>query len=87
MRSKPLAAAEKFKAARQDSFDRGTVALAALFAGEAQLSNSNPSFGEGVTRISPLFRYRIWRLRYRRLYDGGGLSNDPASGPALFPPR
>ena len=34
--------------AAEDSFDRGTVALAGLFAGEAQLSNSNRSFGQGV---------------------------------------
>ncbi len=45
---KPLKVSEKFKIARLDSFDRGTIALAAAFAGEAQLSNSNPSFGQGV---------------------------------------
>jgi len=44
----PLTPKEKFKIATQDSFDRGTVILAALFAGEGQLSNSNPSFGQGV---------------------------------------
>jgi len=30
----PLSAKEKFKIATQDSFDRGTVILAALFAGQ-----------------------------------------------------
>ncbi len=45
---KPLTAKEKFRIASQDSFDRGTVALAALFAGQAQLTDSNPSFGQGV---------------------------------------
>lgn len=45
---KPLTTKEKFKIASQDSFDRGTVALAALFAGEAQLTNATPSFGQGV---------------------------------------
>jgi hypothetical protein len=45
---KPLTSKQKFEIARQDSFDRGTVALAALFAGEAQLTNANPSFGQGV---------------------------------------
>jgi hypothetical protein len=45
---KPLSAREKFTIARQDSFDRGTVVLAALFAAEAQVTNANPSFGEGV---------------------------------------
>jgi len=52
---KPLTVAEKFKIARQDSFDRGTVALAAAFAGEAQLSNSNPSFGQGVKGYAHYF--------------------------------
>ncbi|MDQ6663845.1 MAG: hypothetical protein M3Z23_05590 [Acidobacteriota bacterium] len=45
---KPLTPKEKFKIATLDSFDRGTVALAAAFAGQAQLTNSNPSFGQGV---------------------------------------
>ncbi len=45
---KPLSAKEKFEIARQDSFDRGTVALAAVFAADAQLTNANPSFGEGA---------------------------------------
>jgi hypothetical protein len=45
---KPISAREKFEIARQDSFDRGTVVLAALFAADAQISNSNPAFGQGV---------------------------------------
>ena len=44
----PLFPKEKFKIASEDAFDRGTVALAALFAGEAQLTNSTPAFGQGV---------------------------------------
>ncbi len=44
----PISAAAKFKIARQDTFDRGTIALAGLFAGEAQLANSDRSFGQGV---------------------------------------
>ena len=44
----PLAPKQKFKIATQDAFDRGTFVLAALFAGQAQLTNSNPSFGQGV---------------------------------------
>ena len=43
----PLTVGEKFKVASQDSFDRGTIGLAALFAGEAQLTNANRSFGQG----------------------------------------
>jgi hypothetical protein len=45
---KPLTAGEKFKIGSEDAFDRGTFALAALFAGEAQLTNANRSFGQGV---------------------------------------
>jgi len=43
----PLATREKFKLASQDAFDRGTVGLAAIFAGESLLANSNRSFGHG----------------------------------------
>jgi hypothetical protein len=45
---KTLSTREKFQIARQDSFDRGTVILAAAFAGDAQLTNANPSFGQGT---------------------------------------
>lgn len=51
----PLTAREKFKVASEDSFDRGTVGLAALFAGEAQLTNSNRSFGQGGTGYGRYF--------------------------------
>jgi len=52
---KPLTPKEKFKIARDDSFDRGTVVLAAGFAGEGQLTNSNRSFGQGVEGYSRYF--------------------------------
>jgi hypothetical protein len=45
---KPLSPGKKFEIARQDSFDRGTVVLAAIFAADAQLTNANPAFGQGV---------------------------------------
>jgi hypothetical protein len=45
---KPLSAAEKFSVAAEDAFDPGTFALAGIFAGEAQVSNQNKSFGQGV---------------------------------------
>jgi hypothetical protein len=51
----PLSAKEKFKVASQDAFDRGTVVLAAAFAGEGQLSNSNPSFGQGAAGYGRYF--------------------------------
>jgi hypothetical protein len=44
----PLTTQQKFKIAAQDSFDRGTFVLAALFAGEGQLTRANPSFGNGA---------------------------------------
>ena len=44
----PLKSRKKFKIAAEDSFDRGTVALAVLFGGESQLTNSTPAFGQGV---------------------------------------
>ena len=55
----PLRPAEKFKLARQDAFDPGTVALAALFAGESQLTNATPSFGQGVAGYA-----RYWGTAY-----------------------
>jgi hypothetical protein len=45
---KPLTPKGKFTIASQDAFDRGTVALAAMFAGQSQLTNATPSFGQGV---------------------------------------
>jgi hypothetical protein len=42
----PISVREKFVIASQDSFDRGTVILAAAFAGERQLTNANRSFGQ-----------------------------------------
>jgi hypothetical protein len=51
----PISTKEKFKLARDDSFDRGTVVLAALFAGEGQLTNSNPSFGQGAAGYGRYF--------------------------------
>ena len=41
--------------ATQDSFDRGTVILAAAFAGEGQLTNANRSFGQGVAGYGRYF--------------------------------
>ncbi|HEX4773392.1 MAG TPA: hypothetical protein VH351_21345 [Bryobacteraceae bacterium] len=52
---KPLSTREKFKIARQDSFDRGTVVLAAAFAGVGQLTNANPTFGQGVAGYASYF--------------------------------
>lgn len=51
----PISPGEKFKIARQDSFDRGTVLLAAAFAGQSQLSNDNRAFGQGVQGYAQYF--------------------------------
>ena len=44
----PLTSRQKFNLAAADSFDRGTFALAAAFAGQGMLTRSNPSFGDGI---------------------------------------
>ncbi|HXB67748.1 MAG TPA: hypothetical protein VNY05_05865 [Candidatus Acidoferrales bacterium] len=54
-RYEPLTTGEKFKLASEDAFDRGTFALAALFAGEAQLTNANRSFGQGAAGYGRYF--------------------------------
>lgn len=51
----PLNVPEKFNVAAQDAFDRGTIVLAALFAGQAQLTNATPSFGQGVAGYARYF--------------------------------
>jgi hypothetical protein len=51
----PISAKEKFVLGTQDSFDRGTVILAAAFAGYGQLSNSNRSFGQGAAGYGQYF--------------------------------
>ena len=51
----PLTARQKFNLAAADSFDRGTFALAAAFAGEGMLNRSDPSFGNGVQAYSRYF--------------------------------
>ena len=44
----PLTVRQKFALAMQDSWDRGTLALAAVFGAENQLTNSNRAFGQGT---------------------------------------
>jgi len=51
----PLTTKEKFEIARQDSLDRGTVVLAAVFAADAQLAKASPSFGQGTTGYARYF--------------------------------
>ncbi len=51
----PLTTSQKFKLATRDAFDPGTFVLAALFAGYGQLTNSDPSFGQGVAGYARYF--------------------------------
>jgi hypothetical protein len=44
----PLTPKDKLRVATADAFDRGTVVLAALFAGQAEWTNATPSFGRGI---------------------------------------
>jgi hypothetical protein len=52
---KPIKPGEKFKIATDDSFDWGSVLLAAALAGEGQLTSSNPSFGQEPLGYSHYF--------------------------------
>ena len=51
----PLTNREKLKVASEDSFDRGTVALAAVFGAQAQLGSANKSFGQGTAGFARYF--------------------------------
>ena len=51
----PLTVREKFHVAAQDSWDRGTLALAAIFGAENQLTNSNRAFGQGAAGFGRYF--------------------------------
>jgi hypothetical protein len=53
--SEPLTSRGKFTIATEDAFDRGSFALAAIFAGEAQLTNANRSFGQGAAGYGKYF--------------------------------
>ena len=61
---KPISTREKFHIAAEDSFDRGTFALAAAFAGYSQITDSNPSFGQGVKGYAHYFvtSYADWSI-------------------------
>jgi hypothetical protein len=51
----PLTSRQKFKIATDDSFDRGSIVLGAFFGGLNQLTDSTPSFGQGVGGYSKYF--------------------------------
>jgi uncharacterized protein YidB (DUF937 family) len=45
---KPLTVRKKFAVAAEDSWDRGTMAMAVIAGAENQLTNSNRAFGQGA---------------------------------------
>ena len=51
----PLTSREKFKIASEDSLDRGTFAMGALFGGLGQLTDGNKSFGQGAAGFGRYF--------------------------------
>ena len=58
----PLTPKAKFKVAMEDALDRGTFVLAALFAGDAQWTNSTPSFGRGVAAYARYYTAAVGDL-------------------------
>jgi len=60
----PLSTRQKFHMAWQDSLDPGTFVLAAAFAGKSQLTNADPSFGQGVKGYAHRFvtSYADWAI-------------------------
>ena len=52
---KPITPKEKFRIAMDDTFDRGTLVLAAAFAGQGELTKSNFSFGQEEQGYSHYF--------------------------------
>jgi uncharacterized protein YidB (DUF937 family) len=55
----PLTVREKFDVAAKDSWDRGTLVLAAIFGAENQLTNSKRAFGQGAAGFG-----RYWMAAY-----------------------
>jgi hypothetical protein len=51
----PLTIRKKFTLASEDAFDRGTVAMAVVLGGQAQLTNANRSFGQGAAGFGRYF--------------------------------
>jgi hypothetical protein len=52
---KPIRPRDKFKIAAEDSFDRRTLILGGLFGGQAMLTRSTPSFGQGASGYAKYF--------------------------------
>lgn len=69
-----LTSRQKFQVAAQDTFDRGTIALAATFAADSQISRSEPAFGGG-----PASYAHYWITAYSDLAIGNYMTE------AIFP--
>jgi hypothetical protein len=74
---KPLTTKEKFQIAKEDSFDRGTLIIAAAMAGEGQMTNANRAYGQGMKGYGQYFG-----ASYGDLVTGNYMSE--AIFPALF---
>ena len=83
----PLTIGEKFKVASEDSFDRGTVALAAIFAGEAQLTNANRSFGQGGAGFGRYFGTAYGDFVIGNYMTEARVPHASSSGSAVFQTR
>jgi hypothetical protein len=70
----PIPGKEKFRLATQDSFDRGTILLAAAFAGGDQISDSEKSYGQGVEGYA-----KYWAAEYGTFVIGNYMTE------AIFP--
>jgi len=70
----PLTVREKFRVAADDSWDRGTLALAAIFGAESQVTNSNRAFGQGAAGFG-----RYWGAAYGDFVAGNYMTE------AVFP--
>ena len=51
----PISTKQKYRLATQDALDRGTIALAAAFAGVGQIDHSERSYGQGVEGYTKYF--------------------------------
>jgi len=82
---KPLSSGDKFKIGSEDSLDRGTFALAAIFGGLGQLTDGNKSFGQGAAGFGRYFGASLWGSADRQLHDGVYLSIHSPPGSSILP--
>lgn len=84
---RPATVAQKFTMARQDSFDRGTIALGALFAAQSLATNANPSFGHGAAGYAKYFAAGYGDLVIGNMLTEGVYPSLLRQDPRYFPKR